>query len=53
MGRFLGGAIELDPEARYLLVCAHGVRSRALAEWLRAQGRGNVWSLAGGLEARG
>ncbi len=52
MGRFLGGAVELDPEARYLLVCAHGVRSRALAEWLRAQGRGNVWSLAGGLETR-
>ncbi len=53
MGRFLGGAIELDPEARYLLVCAHGVRSRALAEWLRAQGRDNVWSLEGGLESRG
>ncbi|HXV40221.1 MAG TPA: ThiF family adenylyltransferase [Steroidobacteraceae bacterium] len=52
MGRFLGGAVELDPEARYLLVCAHGVRSRALAEWLRAQGRDNVWSLQGGLEAR-
>jgi adenylyltransferase/sulfurtransferase len=53
MGRFLGGGIELDPEARYLLVCAHGVRSRALAEWLRAQGRENVWSLAGGLERPG
>jgi len=53
MGLFLGGAVELDPEARYLLVCAHGVRSRALAEWLRTQGRDNVWSLQGGLEARG
>jgi adenylyltransferase/sulfurtransferase len=53
MGRFLGGGVELDPEGRYLLVCAHGVRSRALAEWLRAQGRDNVWSLEGGLEARG
>jgi rhodanese-related sulfurtransferase len=53
MGRILGGAIELDVEARYLLVCAHGIRSRALAEWLRAQGRDNVWSLRGGLEARG
>ena len=52
MGRFLGGDIQLDAEARYLLVCAHGVRSRALAEWLRAQGRANVWSLEGGLEAR-
>ncbi len=53
MDRFLGGGVELDPEARYLLVCAHGVRSRALAEWLRAQGRDNVWSLAGGLELPG
>lgn len=53
LGRFLGGAVELDPEARYLLVCAHGVRSKALAGWLRAQGRENVWSLEGGLEARG
>lgn len=52
MGRFLGGAVALDADARYLLVCAHGVRSRALAEWLRAQGRGNVWSLAGGLDSR-
>ncbi|MBX3703905.1 MAG: ThiF family adenylyltransferase [Steroidobacteraceae bacterium] len=50
MAQFLGGTVRLDPEARYLLVCAHGVRSRALAEWLRSQGRENVWSLAGGLE---
>ncbi|MGQ0383433.1 MAG: ThiF family adenylyltransferase [Gammaproteobacteria bacterium] len=53
MGRFLGGDVELDAEARYLLVCAHGVRSRALAEWLRSQGCDNVWSLAGGLELAG
>ncbi|HEY7754355.1 MAG TPA: ThiF family adenylyltransferase [Steroidobacteraceae bacterium] len=53
MARFLGGAIELDAEGRYLLVCAHGVRSRALAEWLRSQGRDNVWSLSGGLERNG
>lgn len=53
MGRFFGGSVPLDAEARYLLVCAHGVRSRALAEWLRAQGRHNVWSLAGGLAGAG
>ncbi|MGQ0430443.1 MAG: ThiF family adenylyltransferase [Gammaproteobacteria bacterium] len=53
IGRFLGGGVELDPEARHLLVCTHGVRSKALAEWLRAQGCDNVWSLAGGLELRG
>jgi adenylyltransferase/sulfurtransferase len=49
MAQFLGGSVTLDAGARYLLVCAHGVRSRALAEWLRGQGRNNVWSLAGGL----
>ncbi len=41
----------LPPGPRYLLVCAHGVRSRAAAEILRARGRGNVWSLRGGLAA--
>jgi rhodanese-related sulfurtransferase len=32
-----------------LIVCAHGVRSLALAEHLRAQGRDGVWSMRGGL----
>lgn len=53
LGRFLAGGVELDQGRRYLLVCAHGVRSRALAEWLRAQGRDNIWSLRGGLDPRG
>lgn len=51
LGRLLGGDLTLEPGRRYLLVCAHGVRSRAVAEILRAQGRGNVWSLRGGLAA--
>ncbi len=45
----LDHAMALDPRLRYLLVCAHGIRSRAAAEHLRAVGRGNVWSLRGGL----
>jgi adenylyltransferase/sulfurtransferase len=45
----LDGAASLDPRLRYLLVCAHGIRSRAAAEHLRAVGQGNVWSLRGGL----
>ncbi len=45
----LDGALSLDPQLRYLLVCAHGIRSRAAAEHLRAVGQGNVWSLRGGL----
>jgi rhodanese-related sulfurtransferase len=35
-----------------LLVCAHGVRSRAAAEFLRARGHADVWSLEGGLAAQ-
>lgn len=51
MGQLLGGTMEFDRGQRYLLVCAHGVRSRAAAEWLRSRGRENVWSLEGGLAA--
>lgn len=51
LGQLLQGGLALEPGRRYLLVCAHGVRSRAAAEILRAQGRGNVWSLRGGLAA--
>jgi len=53
LGQLLEGDLALEPGLRYLLVCAHGVRSRAAAEILRAQGRGNVWSLRGGLAAVG
>ncbi|HUG99153.1 MAG TPA: ThiF family adenylyltransferase [Gammaproteobacteria bacterium] len=53
MGRLLAGALPDDASARYLLVCTHGIRSRAAAEALRALGRNNVWSLRGGLAAAG
>jgi rhodanese-related sulfurtransferase len=53
MGRLLAGGLPDDASARYLLVCAHGIRSRAAAEALRALGRNNVWSLRGGLAAAG
>lgn len=53
MGQLLGGGFEFERGARYLFVCAHGVRSRAAAEAFRAKGRDNVWSLQGGLAARG
>lgn len=48
----LGAVATLDPRLRYLLVCAHGIRSRAAAMQLRAAGRGNVWSLRGGLASQ-
>jgi molybdopterin/thiamine biosynthesis adenylyltransferase/molybdopterin synthase catalytic subunit/rhodanese-related sulfurtransferase len=51
IGRLLEGGLVVEPGSRYLLVCAHGVRSRAAVEWLRANGQGNVWSLRGGLAA--
>jgi sulfur-carrier protein adenylyltransferase/sulfurtransferase len=49
LANLLDNAMALDPDLRYLLVCAHGIRSRAAALHLRAVGRGNVWSLRGGL----
>jgi rhodanese-related sulfurtransferase len=45
------GSTALPPEGRYLIVCAHGVRSLALAGHLRALGYPAVYSLAGGLAA--
>ncbi len=51
LGELLEGDIGLEPAARYLLVCAHGVRSRAAAEFLRSRGFRDVWSLRGGLAA--
>jgi len=50
---FLQGSAALPPEGRYLIVCAHGVRSLALAEHLRSLGYPAVYSLVGGLAAVG
>jgi adenylyltransferase/sulfurtransferase len=52
LGRLLEGGLVVEPGRPYLLVCAHGVRSHAAAEYLRARGHANVWSLAGGLAAQ-
>jgi len=52
LGRLLDGGLRVESDRRYLLVCAHGVRSRAAAEFLRARGHANVWSLRGGLAAQ-
>ncbi len=51
LGQLLDDDRALAPGPRYLLVCTHGVRSRAAAEILRSRGRANVWSLRGGLAA--
>ena len=49
MGALVDGSAVLPRDGHYLLVCAHGVRSLALAEHLRAQGFPAVHSLAGGV----
>jgi sulfur-carrier protein adenylyltransferase/sulfurtransferase len=48
-----GVAPPLPRDRRYLVVCAHGVRSLALAEHLHEQGYPEVYSLSGGLAAMG
>ena len=49
MGALLAEPRTLDPEQRYLLVCARGARSLALAQELRHQGLPRVFSLRGGI----
>jgi adenylyltransferase/sulfurtransferase len=51
LSAFMHGSPALPPDGRYLLVCAHGVRSLALAEHLRSLGYPAVYSLIGGLAA--
>ena len=42
---------ELDPEARIVTICHHGVRSMNVSVWLRNQGFENAQSLRGGIDA--
>ena len=41
---------ELDPEARIVTVCHHGMRSLNVAVWLRNQGFEQAQSLSGGID---
>ncbi len=41
----------LEPDARVVFVCHHGVRSRAAAEHALRLGLRNVWNLEGGIDA--
>ena len=40
---------ELDPDARIVVVCHHGVRSLNVTHWLRQQGFEKVQSMRGGI----
>jgi rhodanese-related sulfurtransferase len=42
---------ELDPDAEILVVCAHGIRSAAAAQWLLQAGFENVANVRYGLSA--
>jgi adenylyltransferase/sulfurtransferase len=51
LSALVNGYLEFPTEGRYLIVCAHGVRSLSVTEQLRAQGLTEVYSLRGGLAA--
>ena len=51
MSELLDGRVAFPERGRHLVVCAHGVRSLAIAELLRHQGRADVYSMRGGLAA--
>jgi adenylyltransferase/sulfurtransferase len=51
MSELLDGRVAFPEQGRHLIVCAHGVRSLAIAEQLRHQGRADVYSMRGGLAA--
>jgi rhodanese-related sulfurtransferase len=42
---------ELDPDARVVVLCHHGVRSMNVTAWLRNQGFEQAQSLRGGIDA--
>ncbi len=51
LSALVNGYVQFPTEGRYLIVCAHGVRSLSVAEQLRAHGQAEVYSLRGGLAA--
>ena len=51
LSALVNGYLQFPTEGRYLIVCAHGVRSLSVTEQLRAQGLMDVYSLRGGLAA--
>jgi adenylyltransferase/sulfurtransferase len=51
LSALVNGYVEFPAEGRYLVICAHGVRSLSLTEHLRSHGQADVYSLRGGLAA--
>jgi rhodanese-related sulfurtransferase len=50
MGSVSANLQSLDTDDEVICYCHHGMRSLDVAVWLRAQGIGNVRSLAGGID---
>jgi molybdopterin/thiamine biosynthesis adenylyltransferase/molybdopterin synthase catalytic subunit/rhodanese-related sulfurtransferase len=51
LSELVHGHAAFPADGRYLIICAHGMRSLSLTEHLRAQGQSGVYSLRGGLAA--
>lgn len=51
MGQIPERLAELDPKARYVVMCHHGGRSQQVAQFLTDKGFGQVANLAGGIDA--
>ncbi|MGE3772194.1 MAG: rhodanese-like domain-containing protein [Gammaproteobacteria bacterium] len=51
LGELTQRVTELDEEQTLIVVCHHGVRSRAAQAWLLSRGFARVVNLAGGIDA--
>jgi rhodanese-related sulfurtransferase len=50
MGDIPSRLSELDPDAAWVVVCHHGIRSAQVAMYLARMGFTQVWNLTGGIE---
>jgi rhodanese-related sulfurtransferase len=51
MGDIPSRVAELDPDAEWVVICHHGIRSAQVAMYLARGGFGRVSNLSGGIEA--
>jgi len=51
MGDVPSRLTELDPDAEWVVVCHHGIRSAQVAMYLARMGFERVWNLSGGIDA--
>ena len=51
MGSVPSRVAELDPTQPVIIMCHHGSRSRAVGQWLEAQGFADVSNFDGGIDA--